>query len=295
MITLEKINREKESKPINPIMDKFQQIIRNRFAIIGLIVICSLTIIAISAPLVSPYDPNKMDLSSSLQPPSGKHIFGTDKLGRDIFSRLIFGSRISLTVGFIVQGIALLVGVTLGAISGYFGGIVDSIIMRIVDIVMAFPFLILSIAIVAIIGPSLTNMMIVLGGVVWINYARIIRGMFLTLKEEEFVVAARVLGAKDFRIIFRHILPSTFGVIIVQSTFGIASAILAASALSFLGMGVQPPTPEWGGMLSDAKPYLRDFPMMTFAPGLAIMITVLAINFVGDALRDAFDPRVLKI
>ncbi len=167
--------------------------------------------------------------------------------------------------------------------------------MRIVDVVIAFPFLILAIAIVAIVGPSLTNMMLVLGGVVWIDYARVIRGMFLALKEEEFVVAARVVGAKDSRIIFRHLLPGTLGVIIVQTTFGIAAAILSASALSFLGMGAQPPTAEWGAMLSEAKPYLRKLPLMTFAPGMAIMITVLAINFVGDALRDAFDPRVLKV
>lgn len=295
MTTLEEITRGRELKPINPIVDKFRQMIRNRFAIIGLVLLGLLGIIAIAAPVIAPYDPIKMDLTNSLQPPSSEHLLGTDKLGRDVLSRMIYGSRISLTVGFIVEGIALLVGVTLGAISGYFGGVIDNIIMRIVDVVIAFPFLILAIAIVAIVGPSLTNMMIVLGGVVWISYARIIRGMFLSLKEEEFVVAARVVGAKDGRIIFRHVLPGTLGVIIVQATFGIASAILAASALSFLGMGAQPPTPEWGAMLSEAKAYLRKLPMMTFAPGLAIMITVLAINFVGDALRDAFDPRVLKV
>jgi len=295
MTTLEEITRGRELKPVNPIVDKFRQIVRNRFAIIGLVLLVILALIAIAAPFVAPYDPIKMDLTNSLQPPSGDHLLGTDKLGRDVFSRLVFGSRISLTVGFIVEGIALLVGVTLGAISGYFGGVIDNIIMRIVDVVIAFPFLILAIAIVAIVGPSLTNMMLVLGGVVWINYARIIRGMFLSLKEEEFVVAARVVGARDGRIIFRHVLPGTLGVIIVQATFGIASAILAASALSFLGMGAQPPTAEWGAMLAEAKTYLRTLPMMTFAPGLAIMITVLAINFVGDALRDAFDPRVLKV
>ena len=295
MTTLEELTKGKELKAVNPWVDKFRQMMRNRFAIIGLILLGILIIVAIAAPLVAPYDPIKMDLTNSLQPPNADHLLGTDKLGRDIMSRLIYGSRISLTVGFIVQGIALFIGVTLGAVSGYFGGILDNIIMRVVDVVIAFPFLILAIAIVAIVGPSLTNMMLVLGGVVWINYARLIRGMFLSLKEEEFVVAARVVGAKDSRIIFRHVLPGTFGVIIVQATFGIAAAILAASALSFLGMGAQPPTPEWGAMLAEAKPYLRKLPMMTFAPGLAIMLTVLSINFVGDALRDAFDPRVLKI
>ena len=295
MTTLEELARGREMKPVNPWMDKLRQMIHNKFALIGLTILVFLALIAIFAPVVAPYDPIKMDLNNSLQPPNSVHLLGTDKLGRDMLSRLIYGSRISLTIGFIVEGIALLLGVTLGAVAGYFGGIIDNIIMRIVDVVIAFPFLILAIAIVAIVGPSLTNMMLVLGCVVWINYARIIRGMFLSLKEEEFVVAARVIGAKDSRIIFRHVLPSTLGVIIVQATFGIASAILSASSLSYLGMGAQPPTPEWGAMLSEARPYLRTLPMMTFAPGLAIMITVLAINFVGDALRDAFDPRVLKV
>jgi peptide/nickel transport system permease protein len=295
MTSLEEITRGRELKAVNPFVDRFRQMAQNRFAIIGLVALGLLLITAFAAPLISPYDPYKMDLTGSLQPPNAEHPLGTDKLGRDVLSRVIYGSRISLTVGFIVQGIALLIGVTLGAISGYFGGLLDNIIMRIVDVVIAFPFLILAIAIVAIVGPSLTNMMLVLGGVVWINYARLIRGMFLSLKEEEFVVAARVVGAKDSRIIFRHLLPGTLGVIIVQATFGIAAAILAASALSFLGMGAQPPTAEWGAMLAEAKPYLRRLPMMTFAPGMAIMITVLAINFVGDALRDAFDPRVLKV
>ena len=294
-MTLEELTKGKELKPINPWVDKFRQILHNRFAVIGLVILTILVLVAVLAPIIAPANPYKMDLTNSLQPPGTQNLLGTDKLGRDVFSRIIYGSRISLTVGFIVQGIALLVGVTLGAISGYFGGLIDNIIMRIVDVVIAFPFLILAIAIVAIVGPSLTNMMLVLGGVVWINYARLIRGMFLSLKEEEFVVAARVVGAKDGRIILKHVLPGTLGVIIVQATFGIASAILAASALSFLGMGAQPPSAEWGAMLAEAKPYLRKLPLMTFAPGLAIMITVLAINFVGDALRDAFDPRVLKV
>jgi len=168
------------------------------------------------------------------------------------------------------------------------------IIQRAVDVVMAFPFLILCIAIVSLIGPSLTNMMLVLGAVSWVDYARMVRGMVLSVKEQEYIVAARVVGAHNSRIIFRHVLPGTMGVIIVEATFGIASAILSASGLSFLGMGAQPPTAEWGALLSDSKPYLRQLPMMSVAPGFAIMITVLAINFLGDALRDAFDPRVFK-
>ncbi|HZW04531.1 MAG TPA: nickel transporter permease [Anaerolineaceae bacterium] len=286
---------EKAYRPTSPWQDRWRQVAHNRMAVIGFILLGLLVGIAIFASFVAPFDPFEMDLENNLQPPSPAHLLGTDKLGRDVLSRVIYGSRVSLVVGFIVQGIALVVGVTLGAISGYFGGVLDMVIQRIVDVVMGFPFLILAIAIVSLIGPSLTNMMVVLGGVVWVDYARMVRGVVLSLKEEEYVVAARVVGASDSRIILRHVLPGTLNVIIVQATFGIATAILAASGLSFLGMGAQPPTAEWGAMLADAKPYLRQLPLMSIAPGVAIMLTVLSINFVGDALRDAFDPRVLKV
>jgi peptide/nickel transport system permease protein len=195
-------------------------------------------------------------------------------------------------VGLIVVGIAGSIGVILGAISGYNGGIADLMIMRLVDLLLAFPFLVLAIAVVSIVGASLTNLMIVLGAVSWITYARVVRSQVLCLREEEFVVAARVVGVRDRQIIFRHILPNTLGVVVVQATFGVAMAILVASALSFLGMGAQPPTAEWGAMLSTAKKNMRQHPMLAIAPGFAIMITVLAINFVGDALRDALDPRL---
>jgi peptide/nickel transport system permease protein len=294
MSTLQ-ISTKAPFRSTNPWVDKWRQVRHNRFAVVGLTLLGLLAILAIAAPLIAPYDPVKMDLSGALKAPGNEHWLGTDKLGRDILSRLIFGSRVSLTIGFIVEGIAVTVGVTLGAISGYFGGVLDYVIMRLVDLLMAFPFLILCIAIVSVIGPSLTNMMLVLGGVVWIDYARMVRGMILSVKEQEFVLAAKVVGVKTGRIIFKHVLPSCLGVIIVQTTFGIATAILAASGLSFLGMGAQPPTAEWGAMLSDAKPYLRQLPVMSIAPGVAIMFTVLAINFVGDALRDAFDPRILKV
>ena len=286
---------EKVARPSSPWQDRWRQVIHNRMAVLGFTLLGLMVAIAIFAPFVAPFDPFEMDLENNLQPPTADHLLGTDKLGRDVLSRVIYGSRISLVVGFIVQGIALVVGVTLGAISGYFGGVLDMIIQRMVDVVMGFPFLILAIAIVSLIGPSLTNMMIVLGGVVWVDYARMVRGVVLSLKEEEYVLAARVVGASDGRIILKHVLPGTLSVIIVQATFGIATAILAASGLSFLGMGAQPPTAEWGAMLSDAKPYLRQLPLMSIAPGVAIMLTVLSINFVGDALRDAFDPRVLKV
>lgn len=276
-------------------LDVWRQMRRSPFAIAGISILGLLAVIALGAEWIAPHDPNKMDLAAGAQPPSPpEHILGTDELGRDLLSRLIYGGRISLTVGLIVVGIAGTVGVTLGAISGYYGGVIDQVIMRLVDVILAFPFLILAIAVVAIVGPSLTNMMIVLGGVSWIGYARLVRSRVLSLREEEFVQAAHVIGVRDGRIIFRHILPNCLGVVIVQATFGVAVSILAASGLSFLGMGAQPPTAEWGAMLSSAKKYMRVHPLMAIAPGMAIMITVLAINFVGDALRDALDPRLRR-
>ncbi len=276
-------------------MDAWRQVRRNRFAVVGMIILGALVIVAVGAPWIAPYDPNEYDLAKGIQPPNPpEHILGTDETGRDLLSRLIYGSRISLRVGLIVVGIAGSIGVTLGAISGYYGGIIDQLIMRTVDLVYAFPFLVLAIAVVAVVGPSLTNTMIVLGCVSWIGYARMVRGQVLSLREQEFVMAAQVLGANDVRIIFRHILPNCLGIVVVQATFGVAGAILAASALSYLGMGAQPPTAEWGAMLSTAKKNIRHHPFLAIAPGMAIMITVMAINFVGDALRDALDPRLRK-
>jgi peptide/nickel transport system permease protein len=251
-----------------------------------------LIVVAIGAPWIAPYDPNELDFRKGMQPPSRENPLGTDEFGRDVLSQLIYGSRVSLRVGLIVVGIAGGIGVTLGAISGFYGGLVDQIIMRIVDVLFAFPFLVLAIAVVAIVGPSLTNTMIVLGCVSWIGYARLVRGQVLSLREEEYVTAARVLGARNWRIIWVHILPNCLGPVIVQATFGVAGAILAASALSYLGMGAQPGTAEWGAMLNAAKGSMRHYPMMAIAPGMAIMITVMAINFVGDGLRDALDPRL---
>lgn len=275
--------------------DMWRQMRRNRFALAGIIILLLLTFAALAAPWIAPHDPTTLNLSGALQPlRSPGHILGTDDLGRDVLSRLIYGARVSLAVGVIVVGIAGTIGVSLGAISGYYGGLVDQVIMRIVDVLFAFPFLILAIAIVAVIGPGLINMMIVLGFVNWIGYARLVRGTVLSLREADYVESARAVGASDWRILTRHILPNTIGVVLVQATFGVAGAILAASGLSFLGMGVQPPTAEWGAMLSHGREFLRVRPMLSFAPGLMIMISVLAINFVGDAMRDALDPRTLR-
>lgn len=277
----------------SPWLDVWRQVRRNRFAVAGMVTLALLILVAVGAPWIAPHDPYEMDLRGALQPPNSPgHLLGTDDLGRDSLSRLIYGGRVSLTVGLIVVSIAGSVGVTLGAISGYYGGLIDQVIMRLVDVLLAFPFLVLAIAVVAIVGPSLTNMMIVLGGVAWIEYARLVRGLVLSLREDEFISAARVIGVRDWQIIWRHILPNTLGVVVVQATFGVAFSILAASALSFLGMGAQPPTAEWGAMLSTSKKYLRQQPVLSIAPGMAIMITVLAVNFVGDALRDALDPRL---
>jgi len=270
----------------------WRQIRKNRLAILGTIIVVILALTAILAPLIAPYDPYETHYDNIKKPPSAEHWLGTDELGRDVFSRLIYGTRISLMVGVVVVGIAMTIGVTLGAVSGYFGGVSDMIIMRLVDILQAFPFIILAVAMVAVVGPGLWNMMIVLGFVTWIWYTRLVRSMVLSLRETEYIQAARALGASNATIIFNHLIPNVLGVVVVQATFGVADAILAAAALSYLGLGAQPPTAEWGAMLTSAKEFMRILPVMSIAPGIAIMITVLAINFIGDALRDALDPTV---
>ncbi len=275
--------------------DVWTQMRRNPGAMAGLVVVAIIACMALGARWLAPFDPNALNMAAALKPPSWNgHLLGTDELGRDLLSRLIYGAQASLSVGLITVAIASTIGVTLGAISGYYGGVVDGIIMRLVDVLFAFPFLILAIAAVAVLGPGLTNVMIVLGLVSWIAYARLVRGIVLTLREADFVTAARAVGATDLRILRLYVVPNTLGIVVVQVTFGVASAILAASGLSFLGMGAQPPTAEWGAMLNKAREYLRVQPLLSIAPGVMIMITVLAINFVGDALRDALDPRLRR-
>jgi peptide/nickel transport system permease protein len=247
---------------------------------------------AIFAPQVAPHDPYKQDFSAGNLPPlSPDHLLGTDDLGRDTLSRLIYGGRSSLTAGLIVVALSASIGVTLGLISGFYGGVIDSIIMRLVDVLYAFPFLILAIAVVAILGPGLFNVMIVLGSISWIEYARVVRSVVLQIKVQDYVLASRALGASNFRIMFRHILPNCLSIIIVQATFSVAGAIIAAAALSFLGFGAQPPEPEWGAMLNAAQRFIRVTPVMSILPGTAIILVVIAINLIGDALRDALDPN----
>ena len=266
---------------------------RNRLAALGTFMLLGFVICAIFADYIAPHDPLEMDLMSPFKPPgSPGHLLGTDNFGRDILSRLIFGSRISLTVGLVVVGIAAILGSTLGLLSGYFRGAVDTAVMRLVEIFAAFPFLILAVAVMAVLGPSIYNVMLVLGLVNWPIYARLVRSHVLTLRETAFVEAAKGIGCGHARIMFVHILPNCTSSLTVTAAMSIAGAILATAALGFLGLGVQPPTPEWGMMLNEGKDFLRRAPHMIMYPGIAIMLIVLSLNFIGDGLRDALDPRL---
>jgi len=247
---------------------------------------------AILADYVAPYDPLKADLGNNLAPPSSTHILGTDEMGRDLLSRIIHGARISLQLGLISVGTALVIGILIGAPAGYYGGLADHMLMGIVNIMMAFPTFLLAIMIVAILGPSLSNCMVAVGIALIPLYARLSRAMFLYLRELDFVQAARMIGASDVRIVFRHILPNSLAPLIVQSTLNIATAILSAASLGFLGLGAEPPIPEWGAMVSRGRLYLVTAPHISLYPGLAIMITALSLNMIGDGLRDALDPRM---
>ena len=262
---------------------------KNKLALFGLAVLVFFALAAAAAPLLAPFDPSAIVESETLQP-SLKHPFGTDDLGRDVFSRALFGARISLTVGFVAVAISIAIGVILGAVSGYYGGLLDLAVMRFVDIMLAFPSIFLLLAIQAMLKPNIYNVMAVIGLTSWMGVARLVRGEVLSLKERQFVEAERAIGASDARIIFRHILPNAAPPIIVAATLGMAGAILTESALSFLGLGVQPPMPSWGNMLMDSQAYLVDAPWMAVIPGLLILFVVLSLYFVGEGLRDEFSP-----
>lgn len=269
--------------------------IQYRPAVIGLVVLIVLILMAMFAPIVAGQDPYFQDYSELKKPPSSDHILGTDALGRDVWSRLVHATRVSISVGLVAVAIYTIIGTTLGAIAGYYGGWVDTLIMRLTDIVMTFPALIIIITVVALIGPSLYNIMAVMGLLSWPSICRLVRGQILSLREKEFVIASRAMGASDSFIIFDHLLPNVIGPIIVAATFGIASAILTEASLSFLGLGVPPPQPSWGQMLTDAQKLtvLAEMPWLWVPPGLMVSLTVLCVNFVGDGLRDALDPRTL--
>jgi len=265
---------------------------RNRLAVGGLLVILLIFFVAGSASLIAPYDPGKTNVSQKLKSPSLEHFLGTDQLGRDVFSRMLYGSRISLSVGFVAVAISIIIGVFVGAIAGYYGRWADSILMRFVDIMLCFPSFFLILTVVALLGPSMLNVMVVIGITSWMGTSRFVRAEFLSLRERDFVQAARALGMKDRRIIFRHILPNGLAPVFVTATLDVATAVLVEAGLSFLGFGVQPPAPSWGNILTEGRTYIFDAWWLTVFPGLAILITVLSFNLLGEGLRDALDPRL---
>jgi peptide/nickel transport system permease protein len=262
---------------------------------VGAVIVLLTVVAALAAPWVVPYDPSSQQLSLRLERPSPSHPFGLDELGRDIFSRVLAGARISLMVGITVVGISSIAGIVLGAIAGYFGGWLDEAISRSIDVLLAFPGILLAIALVAVLGPSLKNVVMALSAIGWVGYARLVRGQVLRAREFEFVQAARALGARTPRILFRHVVPTTLPAVMVQATLGMAGAILAEASLSFLGLGVQPPTPSWGTMLNGGRVHLLDAPHLTIFPGAAIAVLVLGFNFLGDGLRDVLDPKRQRV
>jgi peptide/nickel transport system permease protein len=265
---------------------------RNKLAVGGMALILITFFIAASASLLAPYDPGKTDVSMKLKPPSLEHFLGTDQLGRDVFSRMLFGSRVSLSVGFVAVAISICIGILVGAMAGYYGRWIDSLLMRFVDIMLCFPSFFLILTVVALLGPSLFKVMVVIGITSWMGTSRFVRAEFLSLRERDFTQAARALGVKDSRIIFRHILPNALAPVFVTATLDVATAILVEAGLSFLGFGVQPPAPSWGNILTEGRTYIFDAWWLTVFPGLAILLTVLSFNLLGEGLRDALDPRL---
>jgi len=261
-------------------------------AMTGLGLVLGLFVVSIFAPWLAPYDPNHIDLKQVLMAPSQAHLLGTDTLGRDVFSRIIYGSRVSLKVGFVAVGLATLIGLLVGALAGYYGGWVDSALMRLVDLMLCFPAFFLILAVIAVLEPSIWNIMAVIGLTSWMGVARLVRAEFLSLREREFVTAARALGAGDVRLILRHMLPNALAPVMVSATLGVAGAILTESALSFLGLGVQPPTPSWGNILTAGKDNIEIAWWLSVFPGLAILVTVMSYNLLGEGIREAIDPRL---
>ncbi|MBI5640889.1 MAG: ABC transporter permease [Nitrospirae bacterium] len=279
----------RSDKLIDLFWQRFRQ---NSLAVAGGIIVLALFVIAIFAPVISPYDPHEIDRKHILEPPGLSHPFGTDDLGRDILSRMIWGGRISLAVGFVAVGISTMIGIILGALAGYYGGWAERIIMRFIDIMLSIPTFFLILAVIAFIGSSIWNIMVVIGLTSWMGVARLVRAEFLSLKEREYVLAARAMGAGDLRIIFRHIMINSMAPVLVSAVLGIAGAVLVEGALSFLGIGVQPPTPSWGNILTLGKDNIEIAWWLSVFPGLAILITVLGYNLLGEGIRDSIDPRL---
>lgn len=264
----------------------------NRFAMAGGGVVLVLFILSILAPHITPYDPDALDAYNVLLPPSASHWFGTDELGRDVLTRVIFGARISLKVGFVAVGIAVAIGTVIGLVSGFYGGWIDMLFMRFVDIMLCFPTFFLILAVIAMLEPSIWYIMVIIGLTGWMGVARLVRAEVLSIRERDYVLAARAIGASDMRILFRHILPNAAAPVLVSASLGVAGAILTESALSFLGIGVQPPTPSWGNILTSGKDYIEFAWWLSLFPGLAILVTVLSYNLLGEGIRDALDPRL---
>ncbi len=272
----------------------YKKLAKNKAALVGAFIIIAIVILGALAPLIATHEPNATNVMNKLQGPSAEHYLGTDQMGRDVFSRLLYGTQISLGIGFVSTLLGAIVGVVLGIISGYYGRWIDSLIMRICDVLLAFPGILLALAIVSVLGASTRNVIIAVAFYAIPSFARIVRGSTLSVKKLEYVDAIKAMGAKDGRIIFRHILPNIMSPIIVQATLYIASAIITASALSFLGMGTRPPQAEWGAMLSEGRAYLAQAPHVTLFPGIVILLVVIGFNMMGDGLRDALDPKSRK-
>ncbi len=270
-----------------------KRFLRHRLALIGLVILCVMVLLAVLAPVVAIYSPVELNLDAMSQPPSTTHWLGTDTTGRDVWSRIVHGGQVSLSVGLVAVSISTLIGIVIGSIAGYAGGKVDLLLMRFTDMVMAFPSLVMIITVASVLGPSIYNTMLVIGILTWPGIARLVRGQFLSFREHQFVLAARSIGVPPIQIMFRHLFPNVVGTVTVAATFGMANAILQEASLSFLGLGVQAPTPSWGNMLRDAQTFsiLEGMPWLWIAPGLMIVLAVLSINFIGDGLRDALDPR----
>ena len=272
-------------------MSSFRQILAVKTVGVGAFIVAVAVLAALIGPIVAPFDSASQDLALRLDGPSMQHWFGLDELGRDILSRVLAGARISFLVGLTVVSVSSVIGTLLGTVAGYFGGVVDDVIGRLIDVLLAFPGLLLAIALVAVLGPSLGNVLFALTVIGWVGYARLVRGQVLRAREFEYVQAARALGAPTARILWRHVVPTAMPAVVVQATLGMAGAIIGEAALSFLGLGVQPPTPSWGTMLNGGRAHLLDAPHLTIFPGLAIAVLVLGFNFLGDGLRDATDPK----
>lgn len=290
----EKVKSRKRVKKKSQIVSIWHRFRKNKLAVFGLMVFIAMLLVAVFADVIADYEKDVVSQNMSIRynPPGGEHIFGTDNFGRDLFARIIFGARISLFVGVITISISLVIGAVIGASAGYFGGKIDNVLMRIMDVFLAIPQMLMAISIVAALGTGMFNMLIALSIAQIPRFARIVRASILTVKGQEFIEAAKACGTRNSRIIAKHILPNAIGPIIVQATLNVASTILVISALSFVGLGIQPPTPEWGSMMADAKNQMRYYPYLVIIPGIFIGLTVMSLNLMGDGLRDALDPRL---